>query len=318
MKIRNALASFVALVAAGFAAGCTGSDSGAGAHAATGFDSADKAVDALILALRNDDQPKLHDILGEGADEILSSGDPVADANGRTAFLALYDESHKLVPAADGCMTLIVGNSEWPMPIPVVSDGGRWSFDAEAGKDEILSRRIGRNELDVVQVCLAIVDAEREYAAMDPNGDGVPEYAMKFMSDPGKKNGLYWPSKEGEPESPLGALVADAEEHGYSSARDAAGQPRPFHGYYFRILRGQWSGAEGGALDYVVNDKMLLGFAVLAYPAEYGNSGLKTFQVNHAGVVFQRDLGEKTVEAARAIMKFDPSGGWEAVPAEAK
>ena len=180
----------------------------------------------------------------------------------------------------------------------------------------MLARRIGRNELDAVQVCLAIVDAEREYAAIDPDGDGVPCYAMKFMSDEGKKNGLYWPSKEGEPESPLGALVADAEEHGYTSAKAAEGQPRPYHGYYFRILTGQWSGAEGGALDYVVNGKMLLGFAVVAYPAEYANSGLMTFQVNHAGVVFQRDLGEKTVDVARKLTKFDPSGGWEKAPVD--
>jgi len=316
MRKRNVLAGCVALLAAGFAAGCAGSGSGAGAHPAAGFDSADHAVDALILALRDKDQSKLHDILGDGADEILDSGDPVADENGRAEFLALYDESHKLAPAADGGMTLIVGNAEWPMPIPIVDSGGRWSFDAEAGRDEILSRRIGRNELDVVQVCLAIVDAEREYADMDPDGDGVAEYAAKFMSDAGKKNGLYWPSNEGESESPLGALVADAEEHGYSSARTAEGQPRPFHGYHFRILTGQWSGAEGGQIDYVVNGKMLLGFAVVAYPAEYANSGLKTFQVNHAGVVWQRDLGEKTFDLARAVTKFDPSGGWEKVPVD--
>jgi hypothetical protein len=314
MNTRTLLSRCAGLLVAALAAGCTGS--GAGAHAAAGFDSADHAVEALIAALRSDDQPKLHEILGEGADEILDSGDPVADQNTRTDFLALYDEAHKLVPAEEGGMTLIVGNSEWPMPIPVVSAGGRWSFDAEAGKDEVLSRRIGRNELDVVQVCLAIVDAEREYAAMDPDGDGVPEYAMKFMSDPGKKNGLYWPNQEGEPESPLGALVADAEEHGYTSAKTPEGAPRPFHGYYFRILTGQWSGAEGGQLDYVVNGKMLLGFAVIACPAEYANSGLKTFQVNYSGVVWQRDLGEKTLELARAVTKFDPSGGWEKVPAD--
>jgi hypothetical protein len=312
MKTRTLLSRCAGLLVAALAAGCAG----AGPNGAAGYDSAEKAVDALIAALRSDDQPALHEILGEGADDILDSGDPVADQNTRTDFLALYDEAHQLVPAVDGGMTLVVGKSEWPMPIPVVSVDGRWSFDAESGKDEVLSRRIGRNELDVVQVCLAIVDAEREYAAMDPDGDGVPEYAMKFMSDPGKKNGLYWPNQEGEPESPLGALVADAEEHGYTSAKTPEGSPRPFHGYYFRILTGQWSGAEGGQLDYVVNGKMLLGFAVIACPAEYANSGLKTFQVNYSGVVWQRDLGEKTLELARAVTKFDPSGGWEKVPAD--
>lgn len=312
MTSRSLLSRCAGLLAVALAAGCAGS----GPNRAAGFDSAEKAVDALIAALRSDDQPKLHEILGEGADEILASGDAVADQNTRTEFLALYDEAHQLVPAADSGMTLVVGKSEWPMPIPVVSADGRWSFDAESGRDEILSRRIGRNELDVVQVCLAIVDAQREYADMDPDGDGIPEYAMKFMSDPGKKNGLYWPNQEGEPESPLGALVADAEEHGYTSAKTEGGQPRPFHGYYFRILTGQWSGAEGGQVDYVVNGKMLLGFAVIACPAEYANSGLKTFQVNYAGVVWQRDLGEKTFDLARAVTKFDPSGGWEKVPAD--
>ena len=306
-KIHPLVHGLAALLVAGFAAGC------AGPKESAGFDTADAAVAALVAALRSEDRTALHAMLGDAADEILDSGDPVADRNGINDFLALYDESHQLQKNDDGSVTLVVGTSGWPMPIPVVDAGGHWTFDAESGKDEILSRRIGRNELDVVQVCLAIVDAQREYAAMDPDGDGVPEYAMKFMSDPGKKNGLYWPNQEGEPESPLGALVADAEEHGYTSAKTEGGQPRPFHGYYFRILTGQWSGAEGGQLDYVVNGKMLLGFAVVAYPAEYANSGLKTFQVNHSGVVWQRDLGEKTVEVARALTKFDPSGGWEKV-----
>jgi hypothetical protein len=282
----------------------------------TEYGSAEQAVDALIAALRADDVATLRSILGTGADEVLASGDEVADKNAIASFLALYDAGHKLVALEDGSKSMVVGADEWPMPIPVVEHGGRWSFDTEAGVDELLSRRIGRNELDAVQVCLAIVDAEREYAQSDPDGDGVQEYTSKFFSDPGQKNGLYWPTKDDEPSSPLGQLVADAEDRGYSAKKSADEGPRPYHGYYFKILTAQAASAEGGELDYVVNGRMVGGFAVIACPAEYANSGIKTFLVNYSGVVFQKDLGEGTLDAARAIKKYDPGEGWEKVPPE--
>ena len=299
-----------ALLVSGLAAGC------AGPSKAEEFGSADQAVEKLIAALRANDSSEARAILGAGSDEVLSSGDEVADKNNIAAFLASYDEAHKLVQAPDGGgMILVVGNSEWPMPIPVVQQGGHWFFDTEAGLDELLSRRIGRNELDAVQVCLAIVDAEREYAAMDPRGDGVQEYARKFMSDPGKKDGLYWPAKEGEPESPLGPLVAEAQEQGYAKGSGGGG-PHPYHGYYFRILTSQSESAEGGEFDYVVNGRMIGGFAVVAYPADYANSGIMTFIVNHGGVVYEKDFGEMTADKSRTMSKFGPGAGWKPVSAE--
>jgi hypothetical protein len=310
MARHHRLSSLAGLLLAGFAAGC------AGPSKAEEFGSADQAVEALISALRADDSSQVRAILGAGSDEVLSSGDEVADKNNIVAFLASYDEAHKLVQAPDGGgMVLVVGNTEWPMPIPLVELGGHWSFDTEAGLDELLSRRIGRNELGAVQVCLAIADAERDYVAMDPRGDGVPEYAAKFLSDPGKKNGLYWPSKEGEPESPLGELVAEAQEQGYAKGSGGGG-PHPYHGYYFRILTGQSESAEGGEFDYVVNGRMIGGFAVVAYPAEYGNSGIMTFVMNQDGVVYEKDFGEFTAEKSRSMTKFGPGAGWKKVPSE--
>jgi len=312
MKHHGIFQGVAGLVVATFAAACTASE-----PVESDFASAEQAVDALIAALRANDADALHSILGPGANEVLSSGDPIADQNGIATFLASYDEAHKLVTNADGSVTVTVGNSEWPMPIPVVANGERWWFDSEAGADELISRRVGRNELDAVQVCLAIVDAEQDYAAADPDGDGVQEYAAKFWSDPGKKNGLYWPTQEGEPQSPLGELVADAEGHGYSAAKSSAG-PRPYRGYYFKILTSQAATAEGGEFDYVVNGRMIGGFALVAYPAEYANSGIKTFIVNHGGVVYEKDLGENTEEKARAITTFNPGAGWVKVPQDEK
>jgi hypothetical protein len=299
------------LLVAASAAGCSATEA-----TKSDFDSAEQAVDALIAALRANDSDKLHSILGSGADDVLDSGDEVADHNNLAAFLAGYDEDHKLVKSGEGETTLIVGKGEWPMPIPVVANGGRWSFDTEAGKDELLSRRIGRNELDAIQVCLATVDAEREYATEDRDGDGIQEYAAKFLSDPGQKNGLYWPTKEGEPQSPLGELVAEAEDHGYSAAKSATAGIHPYRGYCFKILTSQTGSAEGGEFDYIVNGQMIGGFAVVAYPAEYANSGIMTFIVSHAGVVYEKDLGEMTKETARAITKYGPGVGWEKVPQE--
>jgi hypothetical protein len=279
------------------------------------FASAEQAVESLVAALRANDTARVHAILGPGAEEVLSSGDDVADRNAIEAFLGSFDDGHRLVTAADGAgTTLVVGPTDWPLAIPLVERGGRWSFDTEAGLDELLSRRIGPNELDAVQVCLAIVDAQREFAAMDPDGDGVQEYARKFRSDNGKRNGLYWPAADGEPQSPLGLLIATVEEQGYGLSRATSGAPRPYHGYFFRILHAQGPAAEGGAFEYVVNGRMLGGFAVVAHPAVYANSGIKTFLVNHQGVVFETDLGESTARSARGMTSFDPGAGWSRVP----
>lgn len=277
------------------------------------FDSPDEAVQTLVGALRADDTARLKAILGSAGEDIVSSGDQVADDNAREDFLRAFDEHHELeTPDADTA-TLSVGHDRWPLPIPVVrSAKGRWSFDAAAGKEEILNRRIGRNELDVIEVCRAVVDAQRDYASMDPDGDGVYEYARKIISDPGRKNGLYWPAAEGEPESPLGELAAEASAEGYGGQGRRDG-PRPFHGYYYRLLTSQGPHAPGGKRNYVERGYMIGGFGMVAYPAEYGNSGIMTFIVNQNGVVYQKDLGSGTASKAKSMKEFDPGEGWTAV-----
>jgi hypothetical protein len=209
-------------------------------------------------------------------------------------------------------MVLVIGDKDWPFPIPLVKKGDQWFFDTKAGKEEILNRRIGENELSTVQTLLAIVDAQREYAMKDPDNDGIREYAGKFGSDSGKKNGLYWETKQGEEPSPLGELVADARAEGYTRTGPKAG-PVPFHGYYFRMLKKQGKHASGGAFDYIVKNKMIGGFAVVAYPAAYGSSGVMTFIVNHEGVVYQKDLSKDTAKTATAMTSFDPDKTWKKV-----
>jgi hypothetical protein len=284
---------------------------GCGSHSQAAYATPDAAVDSLISALRADNKDELKRILGPDSGDLLSSGDDVADANARAEFLRLYDEKHGLIPDGDDSMTLEVGATQWPLPIPVVKDDKGWHFDTAAGLDEMLSRRIGRNELYAIQICLAIADAEREYAAADFSGDGWREYARRFNSEPGKKNGLYWPAAPGEPESPLGQLVASATEEGYREAEQVNHEPRPFHGYLYRILTAQGPAAPGGAMDFVAQDHMIGGFGVVAWPADYANSGLKTFIVSHHGVVYEKDLGDDTDRIARAMKEFNPEQGWE-------
>jgi hypothetical protein len=280
------------------------------------YQTPDAALDSLIAALRADNNDELKRVLGPGADDVLSSGDPVADANGRKEFLRLYDEKHHLETRDSETMILDVGATDWPLPIPLVKSDDGWSFDTAAGVDEMLSRRIGRNELSAIQVCLAIVDAEREYASADTNGDGWCEYAVKFKSDEGKKDGLYWPTGPGEPPSPMGDLVASATEEGYSTAGRDAAHPQPYHGYYYRILTSQGPDAPGGEINYVEQRHMIGGFAVVAWPAEYANSGLKTFITSHHGVVYQKDLGDDTDRLARQMKVFNPDSSWEVCPTE--
>jgi hypothetical protein len=293
--------------------GCTQEKQAADAPEQKTFDSADKAADALVKAIRDWSPDEFKSILGPEAEDVLSSGDDIADRKAGGKFLTAYDEKHHWTIDTDMRFTLVVGNGDWPLPIPVVKDDkNRWYFDSAAGKDEIINRRIGRNELDVIQVTQAIVDAQRDYAAMNPNGSTDPEYAQKIMSDTGMKNGLYWPSKEGEADSPLGPAVANAVEEGYT-ASPTTSEPRPFHGYCYRILKSQGVSAAGGAMNYMENGKLTKGFAIIAYPADYGSSGIMTFMISNQGVLYQKDLGEDTQAKAKAIESFDPGIGWEPV-----
>ena len=276
------------------------------------FDSPYMAADALAQALGMGLKDQYTQILGPEAEEVLKSGDEVADRNSAATFLKAYAQQHHFDMEGD-TYTLVVGPNDWPMPIPIVkNEKGKWRFDTSAGKEELINRRIGRNELDVIEVCQAIVDAQREYLAAR-TAAGAPEYAQKFMSDAGQKNGLYWQTAEGEPASPLGPLVAEAVEQGYTSTQSATGEPRPYHGYYYRMLKSQGPNAPGGAKDYMANGKLAGGFAAIAYPADYGSSGVMTFITNQLGIVYQKDLGPDTDKIAKMIESFDPGSDWDAV-----
>ena len=279
------------------------------------FASPEDAVQTLVSALRANDEARLNKILAPDGDDILSSGDDVADRADVARFLKLYDQGHRFETDKAGVSTLVVGPDNWPFPVPVVKAGGKFEFDVDTGEDEIFSRRIGRNELSTQQVCLAIVDAQRDYVAMNPTNSDLPIYARKVVSDPGQKNGLYWPTKEGEPESPMGPLVATAADEGYGKGLDGSTEAKPpYHGYRYRLLTAQGPNADGGAADYVVNGKLMGGFAVIAYPAQYGNSGIMTFMTNHDGIVYQRDFGDDTQKIAESITAFDPGPGWTKCP----
>jgi hypothetical protein len=273
------------------------------------FRTAGEAVQALVGALRAGDTTALLGILGSEGRTLVVSGDPVADRRSREAFVRAYDAAHTLVASGETTV-LRIGDDDWPFPIPLVDDGGRWRFDAPQGREEIIARRVGRNELATIQTCLAYVDAQREYYAEDRNGDGILEYAQDFASTPGARDGLYWPARPGEPLSPLGDLVARARAEGY---RRREGGPTPYHGYLYRILTGQGPGAPDGAYEYTVRGHMIAGFALVALPAQYGVSGVMTFIVSHDGVVYQKDLGPATQNLALAMQKFDPDATWTKV-----
>jgi hypothetical protein len=273
------------------------------------YQTPDEAAAALVSAVRADDQNAELAVLGPDGDDIVSSGDKVADDAIRARFLEAYDAKHQVTMNGDSKAVLAIGNDDYPFPIPLVRKGNKWSFDTAEGRREILYRRIGRNELDTIQVCLAYVDAQDEYADKDRTGAGAGVYAEHFVSSPGKKDGLYWPAEQGADESPLGALFADASKEGYK-----AGDGRsPYHGYYYKILTKQGPHAPGGAANYVVNGKMIGGFGLVAYPAEYRNSGVMTFIVNYAGAVFQKDLGPDTAQLAEKMTSFDPDSSWKKV-----
>ena len=275
------------------------------------FASAEEAVKALMAAAKSNNDKEMLAIFGPGAKELIFSGDAAADRQRRARFIKAYDEKNRLVQQGND-MILVIGNEDWPFPIPVMKKGDSWIFDIARGREEILNRRIGENELDAIQVCRAIVDAQREYAMKDRDKNGLLEYAQKFRSDPGKKNGLYWDSKAGEPQSPLGPITVQARGEGYRG--NTSGGPTPYHGYFYRILTAQGKDAAGGAYSYLVKGKMIGGFAVVAYPAEYENSGVMTFIVNHDGKVFQKNLGSNTASIAKAMKEYNPDSSWTAVP----
>ncbi len=281
------------------------------ANAQQSFDTPQAAAEALVNAARADNARGVMNVLGYRGADIILSGDAVADAITREKFVGAYDTKHDVSMVDDGNATMVVGASDFPFPIPIVRKGDKWAFDTAAGRREILYRRIGRNELDAIQTSLAIVDAENDYADLSRAGSGVSTYAQRILSQPGKKDGLYWPASPGDVASPLGELVAGATAEGYR----AGARPVPYHGYYFRILRRQGPDAPGGALDYVVDGKMIGGFALAAYPAEYRNSGVMTFIVNHAGDVFQKDLGPRTARIATSMTAYNPDKTWTKVDA---
>lgn len=272
------------------------------------FSSPQHAVDALIIAVQNDNDTELLAILGPDSEDLISSGDKVADQIGRERFLEACKEKFNIERETENRVVLLVGDKNYPFPIPIIRRGENWLFDTQAGIEEILNRQIGRNELNTIEVVHAYTDAQREYASMKFNGDG-PEFAQKFSSSVEKKDGLYWEVAEGEEESPFGPLIARATEKGYAGGLDED-PPEPFQGYYFKILKAQGEHATGGAFDYVANGKMVLGFALVAYPAKYGVSGIMTFIVSQEGVIYEKDLGETTAATVAAMTIFDPDNTW--------
>jgi hypothetical protein len=255
------------------------------------FSSSKDAVAAFIQAVRDGDPSELGAILGPGSEQVVSSSDSVADKSARETFLKWYDEGHSLVPSHNGRLALEVGKDSWPLPIPLVHQGGQWYWDGQAGKDEILYRRIGHNELAAINVCKGIVAAQHDYAASAHDGQPVGSYAARIVSETGKQNGLYWKVKEGEPESPAGPMLAQAASEGY----DTSGNRTPYHGYYYRML------------------PSASGFGFVAYPADYRSSGVMTFLVSQKGVIYQKDLGDKTADLVKQMSSYAPDKTWSVV-----
>jgi hypothetical protein len=253
--------------------------------------------------MQSNDEKAILDLLGSDAKRILSSGDETEDARSRAGFVQAYREMHRLVNEPDGTVTLYIGAKNWPTPIPLVRKGRSWYFDTDAGEKEILYRRVGRNELSTIRVCQELVAAEKDYRRTQPE-----EYAEKILSDAGRRNGLYWPAAAGDPQSPIGPLVASAVAEGYAIGKEIA--QSPYRGYYFRILTQQGKHAPGGAKSYIAHGKMTGGFAFVAYPARYRSSGVMTFIVGSDGVVYEKDLGKETVVVAKAMKQYDPDVSW--------
>jgi hypothetical protein len=268
------------------------------------FSSPEDASNALVTAAQSNDEKALLDMFGPDGKQLVSSGDETEDAESRANFIRRYQQMHRLVKEPDGTTVLYIGAENWPTTIPLVNKGNSWYFDTEAGKNEVLYRRVGRNEISTIAVCQELVAAQKEYYSTQHN-----EYAKEIFSDEGQHNGLYWKAAEGEPQSPVGPLVASAFAKGYAKSQDGA--PAPYRGYYYRMLTRQGKNGPGGAKSYLVNGKMAEGFAFVAYPAEYRSSGVMTFIVNEDGVVYQKDLGEKTDVLAKAMKEYNPDSSWQ-------
>ena len=275
------------------------------------FASPEEAVKVLVNAVKNNNDKELAAIFGPGSQALVSSGDKVDDKVRREHFMKTYEEKNSIEPEGEGKAVLHIGNQDYPFPIPILKKGNAWHFETKEGKEEILCRRIGRNELKVMDVLHAYTDAQREYAAGDRDNNGVLEFAQKLISSKGKKDGLYWEVKEGEKESPFGPLIAKAANEG-PAGKIKNNKFEPFHGYYFKILKAQGKNAKGGDFDYVVKGHMILGFGLVAYPAKYGSAGVMTFIVNQEGTIYEKDLGKNTNKAA-AITKYDPDKTWKKV-----
>ena len=276
------------------------------------YKTAEDAAAALLAAAQSGDKQDALKVFGPDGEGIISSGDPVNDANQRNKFVEAYESKHLIETKDDNNATLIIGEKEWPFPVPLVKKDNGWRFNTEAGLKEILFRRIGHNELDTIQSLLAYVDAQNDYAQITRASTGTATYAQRIISEPGKKDGLYWPTQLGEEPSPLGDLIAGATSQGYK----VGGGRTPYHGYYYKILTRQGPAAHGGAYDYVVRGDMIGGFALVAYPAAYRNSGVMTFLVNHDGMVFEKDLGPHTDKLAQEMTSFNPDGTWKKVEVE--
>lgn len=276
------------------------------------FSSPEDAAAALDAAMKNDSDQQVLAILGSSAQSLITSGDAITDKANRANFIKRYDQLHQFTTAGDGRVFLYIGEDNWPTPIPIKQSGSQWYFDTAYGKEEILYRNIGWNELKVIRVCKAIVEAEHDYYSKTHDGSSAHQYTQKFSSTPGTQNGLYWQVSAGQqPESPLGPLVAEAAAEGYP--HQTARTERPFHGYVYRLLTRQGADAPGGAKDYIVNGQMTGGFAVVAYPVSYRVTGVMTFIVNQDGQIFQKDLGADTDSIASAMTEYNPDSTWTAV-----
>lgn len=276
------------------------------------FASPAEAVHALVKAAEDGSQDEMLAVLGDDGKELVYSGDPVQDKTGMERFVKSYKTKHAIVVEDEKTRILQVGPNDWPMPIPIVNDGGKWRFDTTAAKEELLYRRIGRNELGAIAACRGYIDAQKDYAAVGHDGLPAGIYAQKLMSSPGKQDGLYWETAEGEPASPAGPFLAEAGGQGYEG-EGLGGKSQPYHGYLYRILKAQGAAAKGGAKDYLSDGKLSGGVALVAYPAEYKVSGVMTFIINQDGVAYEKNLGENTEETAEAMTEYNPDSTWHRV-----